>query len=104
MGITTYTAARILKGQLQNQSGEETVMTMDTFPYVGLAKVHAHTNIHAHTDAVTRISVWTNMQLPANNRHSFAEKKQISVRLFPLGELFLLTSHDGCIYIYLTVV
>lgn len=39
MGITTYTAARILKGQLQNQTGEETVMTMDTFPNVGLAKV-----------------------------------------------------------------
>lgn len=40
MGVTTYTAARILKGQLLNQSGEETVMTMDTFPSVGLAKVH----------------------------------------------------------------
>lgn len=39
MGITTLTAARILKGQLQNQTGEETVMTMDTFPNVGLAKV-----------------------------------------------------------------
>lgn len=39
MGLTTYTAARILRGQLQNQSGEETVMTMDTFPSVGLAKV-----------------------------------------------------------------
>ncbi|CAN9511152.1 unnamed protein product [Ophioblennius macclurei] len=41
MGITTYTAARILKGQLQNQTGEETVMTMDTFPYVGLAKTYS---------------------------------------------------------------
>lgn len=41
MGITTYTAARILKGQLLNQTGEETVMTMDTFPNVGLAKVHS---------------------------------------------------------------
>lgn len=39
MGITTYTSARILKGQLQNQTGEETVMTMDTFPSVGLVKV-----------------------------------------------------------------
>ncbi len=39
MGVTTITAARILKGQLQNRSGEETVMNMDTFPYVGLAKV-----------------------------------------------------------------
>ncbi|XP_030632672.1 alkaline phosphatase-like [Chanos chanos] len=41
MGITTMTAARILKGQLQNHTGEETVMTMDTFPHVGLAKVYA---------------------------------------------------------------
>uniref|UniRef100_A0A8P4KKG2 Alkaline phosphatase n=1 Tax=Dicentrarchus labrax TaxID=13489 RepID=A0A8P4KKG2_DICLA len=41
MGITTYTAARILKGQLQNQTGEETVMTMDTFPNVGLAKTYS---------------------------------------------------------------
>ncbi|KAM3616456.1 uncharacterized protein V6R79_018320 [Siganus canaliculatus] len=41
MGMTTYTAARILKGQLQNQTGEETVMTMDTFPNVGLAKTYS---------------------------------------------------------------
>lgn len=41
MGVTTITAARILKGQLQNRTGEETVMNMDTFPYVGLAKVNA---------------------------------------------------------------
>ncbi|KAK2881719.1 hypothetical protein QQF64_008156 [Cirrhinus molitorella] len=41
MGVTTITAARILKGQLQNSSGEETIMNMDTFPYVGLAKVYS---------------------------------------------------------------
>ncbi|XP_049921633.1 alkaline phosphatase, tissue-nonspecific isozyme [Epinephelus moara] len=41
MGITTITAARILKGQLKNQTGEETVMTMDTFPNVGLAKTYS---------------------------------------------------------------
>ncbi|XP_046719093.1 alkaline phosphatase, tissue-nonspecific isozyme [Silurus meridionalis] len=40
MGITTITAARILKGQLEERLGEETVMTMDTFPYIGLAKVY----------------------------------------------------------------
>ncbi|XP_035768128.1 alkaline phosphatase, tissue-nonspecific isozyme [Neolamprologus brichardi] len=34
MGLTTLTAARILKGQLEKQPGEETVMTMDTFPNV----------------------------------------------------------------------
>uniref|UniRef100_A0AAQ4NSZ5 Alkaline phosphatase n=1 Tax=Gasterosteus aculeatus aculeatus TaxID=481459 RepID=A0AAQ4NSZ5_GASAC len=41
MGITTITAARILKGQLENKTGEETVMTMDTFPNVGLAKTYS---------------------------------------------------------------
>ncbi|XP_056612059.1 alkaline phosphatase-like [Triplophysa dalaica] len=41
MGVTTITAARILKGQLQNRTGEETVMNMDTFPYVGLAKTYS---------------------------------------------------------------
>ncbi|XP_066565145.1 alkaline phosphatase [Amia ocellicauda] len=41
MGVTTITAARILKGQLQNKTGEETVMAMDTFPYVGLAKTYS---------------------------------------------------------------
>ncbi|MFT7803167.1 alkaline phosphatase-like isoform X2 [Arapaima gigas] len=41
MGITTMTAARILKGQLQNHTGEETVMNMDTFPHVGLVKVYS---------------------------------------------------------------
>ncbi|CAI5694636.1 alkaline phosphatase, tissue-nonspecific isozyme [Oreochromis niloticus] len=41
MGLTTLTAARILKGQLENQPGEETVMTMDTFPNVGLAKTYS---------------------------------------------------------------
>uniref|UniRef100_A0A674A8Y9 Alkaline phosphatase n=1 Tax=Salmo trutta TaxID=8032 RepID=A0A674A8Y9_SALTR len=33
--------ARILKGQMHNQSGEETVMTMDTFPHAGLLKTYS---------------------------------------------------------------
>uniref|UniRef100_A0A3B4A6W3 Alkaline phosphatase n=1 Tax=Periophthalmus magnuspinnatus TaxID=409849 RepID=A0A3B4A6W3_9GOBI len=41
MSITTITASRILKGQLQNQSGEDSVMTMDTFPSVGLIKTYS---------------------------------------------------------------
>ena len=40
MSLTTLTAARILKGQLLNQSGEDYVTTMDTFPHVGLIKVY----------------------------------------------------------------
>lgn len=39
MGISTVTAARILKGQLQHMQGEETMLEMDKFPYVALSKV-----------------------------------------------------------------
>ncbi|KAM5132516.1 alkaline phosphatase, tissue-nonspecific isozyme isoform 1-T2 [Mantella aurantiaca] len=40
MGVPTVTAARILKGQLAGQPGEETVLEMDKFPYVALAKTY----------------------------------------------------------------
>ncbi|XP_012683429.2 alkaline phosphatase, tissue-nonspecific isozyme [Clupea harengus] len=40
MGIPTVTAARILKGQLSGQSGEEFQMEMDKFPYVALSKTY----------------------------------------------------------------
>ncbi|KAL2090481.1 hypothetical protein ACEWY4_012744 [Coilia grayii] len=40
MGIPTVTAARILKGQLNGQSGEEYQMEMDKFPYVALSKTY----------------------------------------------------------------
>ena len=39
MGVTTVTAARILKGQLAGFNGEETSLAMDTFPYLALSKV-----------------------------------------------------------------
>jgi len=39
MGVSTVTAARILKGQLRNGKGEESLLEMDKFPYVALAKV-----------------------------------------------------------------
>ena len=39
MGISTVTSARILKGQLQNKTGEESVLSFETFPHVGLSKV-----------------------------------------------------------------
>ncbi|MGH0168220.1 UNVERIFIED_CONTAM: hypothetical protein FKN15_054088 [Acipenser sinensis] len=40
MGIPTLTAARIFKGQLENRPGEETVLAMDTFPYLALSKTY----------------------------------------------------------------
>ncbi|KAG7246372.1 hypothetical protein CRUP_017355 [Coryphaenoides rupestris] len=39
MGVSTVTAARILKGQMEGRSGEETVLAMDSFPYLALSKV-----------------------------------------------------------------
>jgi alkaline phosphatase len=39
MGVSTVTAARILKGQMEGKSGEETVLAMDSFPYLALSKV-----------------------------------------------------------------
>lgn len=41
MGVPTVTAARILKGQLEGKSGEETSLVMDTFPHLALSKVSA---------------------------------------------------------------
>ncbi|XP_023802441.1 alkaline phosphatase, tissue-nonspecific isozyme-like, partial [Cyanistes caeruleus] len=38
MGVSTVTAARILKGQLQHGQGEESLLEMDKFPFVALAK------------------------------------------------------------------
>lgn len=40
MGLSTTTAARILKGQLQNKTGEETELNFEKFPYTGFSKVN----------------------------------------------------------------
>ncbi|XP_042336192.1 alkaline phosphatase, tissue-nonspecific isozyme [Sceloporus undulatus] len=52
MGVPTVTAARILKGQLQNHNGEETVLEMDRFPYVALSKTY-NTNAQVPDSAGT---------------------------------------------------
>lgn len=41
MGVSTVSAARILRGQLEGGSGEETMLAMDTFPYVALSKTYS---------------------------------------------------------------
>ncbi|NXU82037.1 PPBI1 phosphatase, partial [Oreotrochilus melanogaster] len=40
MGLSTMSAARIYKGQLAGSSGEESVLAMETFPHVALAKTY----------------------------------------------------------------
>ncbi|XP_014813512.1 PREDICTED: alkaline phosphatase, tissue-nonspecific isozyme, partial [Calidris pugnax] len=52
MGVSTVTAARILKGQLQNGQGEESLLEMDKFPYVALAKTY-NTNAQVPDSAGT---------------------------------------------------
>ncbi|KAF3690204.1 Alkaline phosphatase [Channa argus] len=52
MGVPTVTAARILKGQLKGQSGEETLLEMDKFPFLSLAKTY-NTNAQVPDSAGT---------------------------------------------------
>uniref|UniRef100_A0A1I8PHI3 Alkaline phosphatase n=1 Tax=Stomoxys calcitrans TaxID=35570 RepID=A0A1I8PHI3_STOCA len=40
MGLSTITAARILKGQRMNHTGEEAVLSFDKFPYTALSKTY----------------------------------------------------------------
>ena len=46
MGVSTVTAARILEGQMKGMQGEENNLSMDLFPYTGLAKTY---NVDAQT-------------------------------------------------------
>jgi len=39
MSLTTLTAARIYKGQLQNDSGESDHLSFERFPFTGISKV-----------------------------------------------------------------
>ncbi|NWR52650.1 PPBT protein, partial [Regulus satrapa] len=52
MGVSTVTAARILKGQLQQRQGEESLLEMDKFPFVALAKTY-NTNAQVPDSAGT---------------------------------------------------
>ncbi|MBW2712669.1 MAG: alkaline phosphatase [Deltaproteobacteria bacterium] len=40
MGISTVTATRILEGQLRGESGEENILSFETFPYTALIKTY----------------------------------------------------------------
>ncbi|KAF6107435.1 alkaline phosphatase, biomineralization associated [Phyllostomus discolor] len=52
MGVSTVTAARILKGQLHHNPGEETRLEMDKFPHVALSKTY-NTNAQVPDSAGT---------------------------------------------------
>lgn len=42
MGVSTVTAARILAGQMNGQSGEEGFLSFEKFPFVALSKVYKY--------------------------------------------------------------
>lgn len=42
MGISTVTAARIFDGQSRGESGEENLLSFETFPHVALSKTYNH--------------------------------------------------------------
>ncbi|XP_036603698.1 alkaline phosphatase, tissue-nonspecific isozyme isoform X2 [Trichosurus vulpecula] len=52
MGVSTVTAARILKGQLHHMSGEDFQLEMDKFPFVALSKTY-NTNAQVPDSAGT---------------------------------------------------
>ncbi|KAG7488187.1 hypothetical protein MATL_G00031500 [Megalops atlanticus] len=41
MGVSTVSAARILRGQMKGASGEEAMLAMDSFPYLALSKTYS---------------------------------------------------------------
>ena len=47
MGLSTVTAARILRGQRDGKPGEETKLTFEKFPNIALAKVNRPFHKHA---------------------------------------------------------
>jgi alkaline phosphatase len=52
MGMSTITAARIYKGQLTGKSGEESQLSFEQFPTVGLSKTY---NVDKQVAALTTV-------------------------------------------------
>lgn len=47
MSLSTVAAARILKGQRQGNTGEESALSFETFPHTGLSRVSNQGQMHA---------------------------------------------------------
>ncbi|XP_008050303.1 alkaline phosphatase, placental-like [Carlito syrichta] len=65
MGVSTVTAARILKGQMNGKLGPETPLAMDRFPYLALSKTYSvdrHVTDSAATSTAYLCGVKTNLQ------------------------------------------
>lgn len=61
MSLATIAAGRVLKGQLEQKSGEETEMVFDTFPHLGLAKTY-NTDKQVPDSAGTATAIFTGIK------------------------------------------
>jgi alkaline phosphatase len=61
MSLTTVTAARIYQGQKQGQSGEENLLSFETFPYTGFSKTY-NTNSQTPDSAGTMTAMITGVK------------------------------------------
>ncbi|CAA6814720.1 MAG: Alkaline phosphatase (EC [uncultured Sulfurovum sp.] len=61
MGLSTVTAARILEGQGRGESGEENMLSFDTFPFTGLSKTY-NTNAQTPDSAGTMTALITGVK------------------------------------------
>jgi len=64
MGISTLTAARILEGQNNGNTGEENLLSFETFPYSALAKTY-NTNQQTPDSAGTMTAMMTGVKTKA---------------------------------------
>jgi alkaline phosphatase len=64
MGISTVTASRILQGQMNNEDGEDHMLSYDQFPFSGLAKTY-NTNQQTPDSAGTMTAMMTGVKTKA---------------------------------------
>jgi alkaline phosphatase len=61
MSFATIAAGRVLKGQLQGKSGEETELNFESFPYVALSKTY-NTNSQVPDSAATATAMFSGVK------------------------------------------
>ena len=83
MGITTVTAARILKGQLEGDHGEETYLEWDKFPSVALSKVTIIITSRTYTLKQLLQEIFTVLKKPPHLKQTWGRfHKELGVVLY----------------------
>ncbi|KAG5681000.1 hypothetical protein PVAND_010470 [Polypedilum vanderplanki] len=79
MSFATITAGRILKGQMEGKSGEESEFIFEDFPHIGLAKTYG-TNVQITDSALTATAIFSGIKtsffaIGANNPTQNVQEK-----------------------------